>query len=131
MNIGGDKMKRSTEGSAHATRIRMSRRTVTSEEIGRVKTHLDGLDDKLSSGLGQGVRSETSVEPDTLICQSLPKVESREMTYSPPSSVGLVVLELSRQEDGDQDLEYTPLNSDDSNDTEDRMRGGPTLEVPE
>lgn len=124
-------MKRSTEGSAHVRRIRMSRRTVTSEEIGRVKTHLDGLDDKLSSGLGQGVRSETSVEPDTLICQSLPKVESREMTYSPPSSVGLVVLELSRQEDGDQDLEYTPLNSDDGNDTEDRMRGGPSLEVPE
>jgi len=39
---------------------------MTGKEIGRVKTHFDSLDNKLSSGLRQSMRSETSVEPNTL-----------------------------------------------------------------
>lgn len=52
-------------------------------------------------------------------------------TYSPPGSVRLVVLELSRQEDSDQDLENTPLHRNHGNDTNDGGSGAPSLEIPE
>jgi hypothetical protein len=47
--------------------------TVAGKEIGRVETHLNGLDDELSGGLRQSVRSETSVEPNTLAHQPCTK----------------------------------------------------------
>jgi hypothetical protein len=40
------------------------------------------------------------------------------------------VLELSGQEDSDEDLEDTPLHGNDGNDTEDSVRSGPSFEVP-
>lgn len=51
-------------------------------------------------------------------------------TYSPPSSVGFVVFELSRQEDSDKELEDTPLHTDNSDDTEDGMGSVPKLKEP-
>lgn len=87
---------------------------VTSNKVGSVKTHLDRLDDEFTSGLRERVRAETTVEPNT----------------SPPRSVGLVVLKLSGQEDGDEDLEDTPLNRHDRDDTEHSVRGIPKLEEP-
>lgn len=51
-------------------------------------------------------------------------------TYSPPSSVGFVVFELSRQEDSDKELEDTPLHTDDSDDTEDGVGSVPKLKEP-
>jgi len=50
--------------------------------------------------------------------------------YSPPSSVRLVVLELSRQEDSDQDLENTPLHHDDRDHSKDGMRRVPKFKEP-
>jgi hypothetical protein len=103
---------------------------VASEEIGRVETHFDSLDDELSSGLRQGMRTKTSVEPHTLdvsyVCEP-----QKQKAYSPPSSIGLVVLELSREEDSNQDLEDTSLDSDDCDDTEDSVGCTPSFEVPE
>lgn len=104
--------------------------TVTRQEIGRVKTHLDGLDDELSSWLRESVGSKTSIEPDTLRHQYFAISGCQIATHSPPSSVRLVVLELSREEDGDEDLEDGPLHGDDSNDTDDGASSAPSLEVP-
>lgn len=52
------------------------------------------------------------------------------MTHSPPSPVGFVVLELSREEDGDEDLENATLHGHDGNDTEDCVGSVPELEEP-
>lgn len=87
---------------------------MTGEEVGRVQTHLDDLDDELSSRLAQYVRTQTSVEPNT----------------GPPSPVGLIVFEFSRQEDRDEDLENSSLYADDGNDTEHGVRDIPELEEP-
>jgi hypothetical protein len=84
-------------------------------KVGRVETHLDRLDDKLASRLAEDVGTEAAVEPDT----------------SPPGAVGLVVLELSRQEDGDENLEDGTLDSNDGNHAEDSVRSVPHLEVPQ
>jgi hypothetical protein len=51
-------------------------------------------------------------------------------TYSPPSSVRLIVLELSRQEDSNQDLEDTSLHHDDSDYPKHSMRRVPKFEEP-
>ena len=72
------------------------------DEVGRVQSHFDNLDDEFSSGLTENVRSQATVEPDTC----------------PPSSVGLVVLEFTRQEDGNQKLEDESLHGDDGNHTQ-------------
>jgi hypothetical protein len=52
---------------------------MASDEVGRVQSHLDDLDDEFSSRLTKNMRAQATVEPDT----------------GPPSSVGLVVLEFS------------------------------------
>jgi hypothetical protein len=64
--MGGERIKRSTEMSAIVHLWAVKGLTVTSKEIGRVKTHLDSLDNELSSGLRESVRTKTSVEPNTL-----------------------------------------------------------------
>jgi hypothetical protein len=64
--MGGERIKRSTEMSAMIHSWTVVGLTVTSKEIGRVKTHLDSLDNKLSGGLRESVRTKTSVEPNTL-----------------------------------------------------------------
>ncbi|KAJ9109911.1 hypothetical protein QFC19_001891 [Naganishia cerealis] len=87
---------------------------MTGDEVGRVQAHFDNLYDEFSSRLAEHVRSQTSVEPNT----------------SPPSSVRLVVLELSRKEDGDKDLEDASLHSNDRNHAQHDMGGVPKLEPP-
>ena len=64
--MGGERIKRSTEESANIHLWAGMGLTVTSEEIGRVETHLDSLDNELSGGLRKSVRTKTSVEPNTL-----------------------------------------------------------------
>lgn len=49
---------------------------------------------------------------------------------SPPCPVCLVVLELARDEDGDQDLLNRTLDSDDGDQSENRMRRVPRFEEP-
>ncbi len=87
---------------------------MTSEEIGRIETHFDDLDDELSSRLAEDMRTQPSVKPNT----------------SPPSPVGLIVLELSGQEDSDEDLEDTSLHTDNGNDTDHSMRSIPEFQEP-
>jgi len=64
--MGGERIKRSTEMSATFHSSAVKGLTVASKEIGRVQTHLDSLDNKLSGGLRESVRAKTSVEPNTL-----------------------------------------------------------------
>jgi hypothetical protein len=40
---------------------------MTAQEVRGIKPHLNDLDNELSSRLAEDMRSETSVEPDTLI----------------------------------------------------------------
>jgi len=49
---------------------------------------------------------------------------------SPPSSVGLVMLELSGEEERDQSLVESSLNGDGSENSEDGVRRVPSLEEP-
>ena len=87
---------------------------MTGDEIRRVKTHFDRLDDEFTRGLRERVGSKTPVEP-----------------YSrPPSSVGFVVLEFSREEYRDEDLEYTSLNTDDGDNGETGVCSVPLFEEP-
>lgn len=58
--------------------------------------------------------TQSSVEPNT----------------SPPSSVGFVMLEFTGEEDGDEDLEDTSLDSNDGDETEDCVRCVPELKEP-
>lgn len=84
------------------------------DEVGRVQSHFDDLDDELSSGLTKDMCAQSTVEPDT----------------GPPRSVGFVVLEFSRKEDGDQELEDESLNRDDGNHAKDDVRSVPHLKPP-
>ena len=58
------------------------------------------------------------------------RAEKTGFTHSPPGSVGLVMLELPRQEDSNEDLEDTSLDADDGNETENRVRSIPELQEP-
>ena len=49
---------------------------------------------------------------------------------SPPRSVRLVVLKLTRKEESNDDFVDCPLNEDDSDQSQDRMRDFPTLKEP-
>lgn len=49
---------------------------------------------------------------------------------SPPSAIGLVVLELTGEEDGDEDFVDCTLDGDDSNETEHGVGRIPGLEEP-
>lgn len=87
---------------------------MTSNKVGRVQAHLDRLYNKLSRRLAQRVAAEAAVEPNT----------------RPPCPVGLVVLELARQEYRNEDLEYAPLDGYDGDEAEDGVRGVPAFEEP-
>ena len=52
-------------------------------------------------------------------------------THRPPRSVRLVVLELSGQEHGNEDLEDAPLHTDHSDETQHGMRRIPQFQEPE
>ena len=87
---------------------------VTEQEIVRPQRHLHNLDNELASGLRHRRRAKATAVPLT----------------SPPRAVRLLVLELTREENRNQDLLDRSLNSDDGDDTEHCMRGIPKLEEP-
>ena len=67
------------------------------------QTHLDDLDQELSSGLAESVTSKTAAVP----------------AASPPSAVRLVVLDITRQEDRDDDLVDGALDGNNGDETQD------------
>jgi len=85
---------------------------VTEEERG---TDLDELDDKLAGRLRDDVGAEAAVVPDT----------------GPPGAVDFVVLELAREEEGDEEFVEEALDEARGDDAEDGVRGLPDLEEPE
>ena len=89
-------------------------KNVRKNEIRAPQGHLDDLDDELASRLGHGGVAESTTIPFT----------------RPPSTVSLIVLELTSQEDGDEDLLNRALDGDDSDNTEDSMRSIPKLKEP-
>lgn len=88
---------------------------VADDEVGREQAHLDELDDELSGGLREDVAAESAVVPHS----------------GPPGPVDLVVLELSREEEGDEELVKEALDEARCDDTEDGVRDVPDLEEPE
>jgi hypothetical protein len=103
---------------------------MTTQEISRIKTHLNNLDDEFSCGLTEDMRSQTTVEPDSLqvaVKESVLRFNILPVTsaYRPPSSVRLIVLEFSGEEHCNQDLEDTSLNHDHSDDPKNCVRGVP------
>ena len=86
---------------------------VGAEEIGGEQGHFDNLDDVFSSRLREGGRSESSSVPCINLSQSrvaTTMIRGRTPT-SPPSSIRLVVFELSRDTESDEDLEDSSLNA--------------------
>ena len=75
------------------------------QEVGAPERQLDDLDHKLSCRLAERMRTETTSIP--LAC--------------PPRPVRLIVLELARKEDRDEDLEDRTFNEDDGDHTENRV----------
>ena len=71
------------------------------DEIRAPKRQLDDLDDEFTRRLRHGVRAKATAIPAT----------------SPPSPVRLVVLELTTEEDGNEDLVDGALNGDDGDET--------------
>jgi len=84
------------------------------EQITTPQRELDNLDHELSRGLRHDVRAQPTSVPSS----------------SPPCLVGLVVLELARQEHSNEDLVDGPLDGDDGDEAQDGMRCIPTLEIP-
>ena len=78
---------------------------VSKDEIRTPEGHLNDLDDELASWLGHGCTTKASSGPFT----------------SPPCSVGFIVLELSSEEGGNDDLVNCALNGNDTDDTEDSV----------
>ena len=67
---------------------------VTEQEIVRPQRHLHNLDNELASGLRHRRRAKATAVPLT----------------SPPCAVRLIMLEFTRQENGDEDLVDGALN---------------------
>jgi len=76
---------------------------VSQQDITTPETHLDDLDDEFTSGLRHDMVAETTAGPFT----------------SPPGQVGLVVLELSGEEHGNENLVDGALDGDDGDQSED------------
>ena len=87
---------------------------VAHEEVRAPERQLDDLDDELARGLRHRVRAEAAAVP----------------LARPPRAVRLVVLELAREEDGDEDLVDRALDEDDDDQTEDRVCDVPELQEP-
>ena len=69
---------------------------VRCKEVGSEERHLDDLDHKFSGGLAEGVSTKATAVPAS----------------RPPSTVGLVVLELSRKHQSDENLKDGSLDGD-------------------
>ena len=107
--------------SMHAIKIRHQHRRhereqqkVSNQEIARLKTELDHLDDVLARGLAERMRAEAAAVPFT----------------GPPRAVGLVMLELAREDEGDDEFVDCALDGDDGEETDDDVRAVPEFEDP-
>ena len=98
----------------HDRRRQDEHQDVAHEEVRAPERQLDDLHDELTRGLRHRVRAQTTAVP----------------LARPPRAVRLVVLELTRQEHGDEDLVNRTLDEDDRNKTEDGVRDVPELEEP-
>ena len=87
---------------------------VREQEVGRPERHLHDLHHELARRLRERRRAEPAPVP----------------LARPPRPVGLLVLELTREEDRDEDLLDRPLDRDDRDDSQHRVRGIPELEEP-
>lgn len=87
----------------------MAQDHVTSPQL-----HLNNLDQILSSRLRHGIGAKSATTP----------------LARPPGLIRLVVLELSGEADGDEELLDQPLDRDDGNQTNHCVRGIPKLEEP-
>ena len=87
---------------------------VREQEVGRPERHLHDLDHKLARRLRERGRAEAAAVP----------------LAGPPRAIRLLVLELTGEEDGDENLLDRTLDGNNSDDTEDRMRGIPELKEP-
>lgn len=78
---------------------------MSEEEIGAPQRHFDNLDNVFTSGLRHGgVTKPTSIP-----------------LARPPSAIRLVMLELTGEEDGNQELLNGALDGDNGDDTQDGM----------
>ena len=59
-------MKSSTANVSLVPVQTIQKLTVARDKVGRVKTHLDNLDNEFTSRLAENVSAKTTVEPDTL-----------------------------------------------------------------
>ena len=87
---------------------------VREQEVGRPERHLHDLHHELTRGLRERGRAEATAVP----------------LARPPRAVSLLMLELTREEHGDENLLDRALDGDDGNDTEDSVRRIPELEEP-
>ena len=87
---------------------------VTHEEVRAPERKLDDLHDELACRLRHRMRPETTAVP----------------LARPPRAVRLVVLELAREEDRDEDLVDRALDEDDRDEAEDGVRNVPELQEP-
>jgi len=87
---------------------------VAEDEVGSPQPKFDDLDDELTSRLRHSMGAEANAPPFP----------------SPPSSVRLVMLKLTRQEEGYDDFMDCSLNENNSDQSNDRMGYFPTLKEP-
>ena len=87
---------------------------VPDEEVRRPERELDHLDDVLARGLAERMRAEAATVPFT----------------GPPRAVGLVVLELAGEDEGDDEFVDCALDGDDGEETDDDVRAVPEFEDP-
>lgn len=87
---------------------------VPNEQVRAPQAQLDDLHHELSRRLRDGVVAQPTSVPAT----------------SPPCSVRLVVLELTSEEDGDEEFVDGTLDKDGGDETEDCVRGVPGFEEP-
>lgn len=87
---------------------------VAAEEVGAEEGHLYELDDKLATGLGEGGGPESSAVPweSRIVSHGWLRCGRKLLLTStgPPGAVRLVVLELSREADGDEGLKDEALD---------------------
>ena len=87
---------------------------VSEQEVRCPERHLHNLDDEFTSRLGERGRAEAAAVP----------------LAGPPRAIRLLVLELTGEEDGDEDLLDGALDGDDGDDSENGVRRIPKLEEP-
>lgn len=87
---------------------------VCKQEVGRPEGHFHDLHHEFASGLGECRRAEAAAVP----------------LAGPPGAVSLLVLQLTREEHGDENLLDRTLDGDDGDDTEYRVRRIPKLKEP-